>query len=80
MPYSYLFYGWKSGIFLIMLEVCFREVIMNQKLTFQTDEDITVFMEQHDGFELVDQVLAEVIATPPFYKKGQINICVRELG
>ncbi len=47
---------------------------MRQKFTFQTDEDIAVFMEQHDGFELVDQGLAEIIATPQFYKKEQIEL------
>ena len=40
--------------------------------TFQSDEEITAFMEEHDGFELVDVGLAEIIPMPYFdrYERG----------
>lgn len=43
-------------------------------LTFKHDEDISVFMESHDGFELVDEGLAEIVETPVFSKKNANHI------
>jgi hypothetical protein len=42
--------------------------------TFKNDEEITAFMEAHDGFELVDQGLAEIVETPEFSKRGKSYI------
>ena len=41
---------------------------------FKNDEDIRIFMESHDGFELVDQGLAEIVETPAFSKRGKSSI------
>jgi hypothetical protein len=38
---------------------------------FKNDEEISAFMETHDGFELVDQGLAEIVETPGFFQKGK---------
>ncbi|MBD3307154.1 hypothetical protein GF339_12055 [candidate division KSB3 bacterium] len=40
-------------------------------LQFSNDEDISAFMEAHDGFELVDQGLAEIGETPEFSRRGK---------
>jgi len=37
----------------------------------RSDEDIATFMEEHDGFELIDAGLAEIIPTPDFVHKRQ---------
>ena len=43
-----------------------------QKLPdFKNDEKISTFMDTHNGFELVDQGLAEIVATPKFSKRGK---------
>ena len=31
---------------------------------FKDDQELAAFMEKHDGFELVDQGLAEIVETP----------------
>lgn len=36
---------------------------------FQNDQEIAAFMEEHDGFELVDAGLAEIVSTPYFVRK-----------
>ena len=36
---------------------------------FKDEQDLIAFMENHDGFELVDQDLAEIVETPMFYRK-----------
>jgi len=33
------------------------------------DQELAAFMERHDGFELVDQGLAEIVETPEFRRK-----------
>lgn len=38
---------------------------------FKDDEEVSAFMETHDGFELVDQGLAEIVEAPLFSKKGK---------
>ena len=38
---------------------------------FKNDEEISAFMETHDGFELVDQGLAEIVETAGWFQKGQ---------
>ncbi len=35
----------------------------------ERDEELAAFMERHDGFELVDQGLAEIVETPEFRRK-----------
>ena len=45
---------------------------MLQKIPkFKNDEEISAFMETHDGFELVDQGLAEIVETPEGYQRGK---------
>jgi hypothetical protein len=41
---------------------------------FKDEQEIIAFMEEHDGFELVDQGLAEIVETPTFRRKGQIEL------
>ncbi len=41
---------------------------------FKDEQEIIAFMEQHDGFELVDRGLAEIVKTPVFYRKNQIEL------
>ena len=41
---------------------------------FKNDEDVAAFMEEHDGFELVDQGLAEVMETPEFYRVDRVGL------
>ncbi len=41
---------------------------------FSSDQDIAAFMEAHDGFELVDRGLAEVVETPKFHRKGYVAL------
>jgi hypothetical protein len=36
---------------------------------FKDDQELAAFMERHDGFELVDQGLAEIVETPEFRRK-----------
>ena len=36
---------------------------------FHSDEEIAEFMEEHDGFDLVDTGLATIIPTPFFVRK-----------
>lgn len=43
---------------------------------FKNDEDLGTFMERHDGFELVDQELAEIVETPVFSKRGKSYIAL----
>ena len=38
---------------------------------FKDDAEISAFMEAHDGFELVDQGLAEIVETPTFSQQGK---------
>lgn len=42
--------------------------------TFKDDEEISEFMEVHNGFELVDQELAEIVETPVFSERGKSYI------
>ncbi len=41
---------------------------------FKSDEEISAFMETHDGFELVDRGFAEIIESPIFSRKGKSSI------
>lgn len=41
---------------------------------FKNDEEVSTFMEAHDGFELLDQGLAEIVETSIFFKKGKSYI------
>jgi hypothetical protein len=41
---------------------------------FQTDEDIATFMEAHDGFELLDNGLAEIVNGPEFKRNKNIIV------
>ncbi len=41
---------------------------------FEHDEEISQFMETHDGFELVDQGFAERVETPMFSRRGESYI------
>ena len=41
---------------------------------FQSDQERIAFMKEHDGFELLDQGLAEIVETPAFHRKGQIEV------
>jgi hypothetical protein len=46
-----------------------------QKLPeFQNDGEISTFMEAHDGFELVDEGLADIVETPVFSGRGKSSI------
>jgi hypothetical protein len=36
---------------------------------FKSDQELVAFMEQNDGFALVDQGLAEIVETPNFRRK-----------
>ncbi|RLC84970.1 MAG: hypothetical protein DRI37_08465 [Chloroflexi bacterium] len=44
---------------------------LGQLTEFKDDQEIATFMEAHDGFDLVDQGLAEIVATPNFDRKDQ---------
>lgn len=35
---------------------------------FNSDEEISAFMETHDAFQLVDERLAEIVPTPSFFR------------
>jgi len=37
---------------------------------FENDQEISEFMERHDGFELADQGLGEIVETPEYSKKS----------
>lgn len=52
---------------------------LKQLPEFAGDQDIAAFMEAHDGFELVDQDLAEIIETPDFQRKGHIELAAETL-
>ena len=52
---------------------------VNQLPQFKEDQDIAAFMESHDGFDLVDQGLAEIVATPDFTRKGQVALAPETL-
>ena len=44
--------------------------MMEKKIPdFKDDQELAAFMERHDGFELVDQGLAEIVETPEFRRK-----------
>jgi len=40
----------------------------------KNDQERIAFMEKHDGFELLDQGLAEIMEPPAFHRKGQIEL------
>ncbi len=40
---------------------------------FRSDDEIAAFMEEHDGFELVDAGLAEIVPTPHFTRKRNVG-------
>ena len=40
---------------------------------FKDENEIAAFMEEHDGFELLDQGLVEIIETPVFKRKQERN-------
>ncbi len=46
---------------------------------FKNDREISDFMEKHDGFELMDQGLAEIEKTPIFTKKTEIQLDLETL-
>ncbi len=41
---------------------------------FKNDQEISTFMEKHDGFELMDHGLAEIVETPIFTKKSELQL------
>ena len=41
---------------------------------FGDDQERIAFMEKHDGFELLDHGLAEIVETPAFHRMGQIEL------
>jgi len=43
---------------------------------FKNENEIAAFMEEHDGFELLDKGLAEIIETPTFKRKQENNSTV----
>jgi hypothetical protein len=43
---------------------------------FKNDQEISAFMETHDGFELVDQGLAEIVETPLFSQRSNSYIAL----
>ena len=47
---------------------------LDQLTEFKGDQEIATFMEAHDGFELVDQGLAEIVATPNLHRKDQVSL------
>ncbi len=52
---------------------------LKQLPEFAGDLDIAAFMETHDGFELVDDDLAEIVKTPDFQRKGHIKLATETL-
>ena len=38
---------------------------------FKDENEIATFMEEHDGFELLDKGLVEIVETPIFRRKLQ---------
>jgi len=44
---------------------------------FKDENEITAFMEEYDGFELLDQGLAEIIETPVFRRKQENNFILK---
>jgi len=40
---------------------------------FKDENEIVAFMEKHDGFELLDKGLAEIVETPVFKRKQESN-------
>ena len=40
---------------------------------FKDENEIAAFMEEHNGFELLDQKLSEIIETPVFKRKQKNN-------
>lgn len=47
---------------------------LKQLPQFASDQDIAAFMETHNGFELVDDNLAEIVETPEFQRKSQAKL------
>ena len=41
---------------------------------FKDDQEISAFMEKHDGFELMDQGLADIVETPRFTQKAEVYL------
>lgn len=52
---------------------------LRQLPEFAGDQDIATFMEAHDGFDLVDQDLAEIVETPKFRRKGHVALASETL-
>ena len=52
---------------------------LKQLPKFVDDQDIAAFMEAHDGFELVDDGLAEVVEMPDFQRKGHVKLASETL-
>jgi len=52
-----------------------EEVVMKIP-DFKDENEIAAFMEEHDGFELLDKGLAEVIETP-VERAGVRKLCFR---
>lgn len=52
---------------------------LRQLPEFAGDQDIAVFMEARDGFNLVDHGLAEIVETPEFRRKGHIALASETL-
>lgn len=40
---------------------------------FKNENEIAAFMEEHDGFELLDKGVAEIVETPVFKRKQEGN-------
>ncbi|MFQ6055399.1 MAG: hypothetical protein ACE5KT_11800 [Methanosarcinales archaeon] len=43
--------------------------ILKKIPNFKDENEIIAFMEEHDGFELLDKGLAEIVDTPLFKRK-----------
>jgi len=43
---------------------------------FKDENEIAAFMEEHDGFELLDKNLAEILETPLFKRKQESNATI----
>jgi hypothetical protein len=43
---------------------------------FKDADEIATFMEEHNGFELLDKGLAEIVETPVFKRKQESNFTI----
>ncbi len=47
---------------------------------FKNENEIAIFMSEHDGFELLDKGLAELIETPAFTRKQENSSTILKSG